>query len=151
MPAFRYKAVSPAGEVSAGEIDAASEGEIVARLRDQGLMPTEVVPVSGGRGAAGRGPRTPRRSIFEARRVGADHLMAITRELATLLRAGLPLDRALELLIGLAPVPPVASMLQAIRDDVRGGKALSQALDARRDVFSRFYVNIVRAGEAGGA
>ena len=151
MPAFRYKAVSPAGEVSAGEIDAASEGEIVARLRDQGLMPTEVVPVSGARGAAGRGPRTPRRSIFEARRVGADHLMAITRELATLLRAGLPLDRALELLIGLAPVPPVASMLQAIRDDVRGGKALSQALDARRDVFSRFYVNIVRAGEAGGA
>jgi general secretion pathway protein F len=45
----------------------------------------------------------------------------------------------------------VALMLQQIRDDVRGGKALSQALDARRDVFSRFYVNIVRAGEAGGA
>ena len=42
-------------------------------------------------------------------------------------------------------------MLQGIRDDVRGGKALSQALDARREVFSRFYVNIVRAGEAGGA
>ena len=42
-------------------------------------------------------------------------------------------------------------MLQGIRDDVRGGKALSQALDARREVFSRFFVNIVRAGEAGGA
>ncbi len=42
-------------------------------------------------------------------------------------------------------------LLQGIRDDVRGGKALSQALDARREVFSRFYVNIVRAGEAGGA
>jgi general secretion pathway protein F len=77
--------------------------------------------------------------------------MAITRELATLLRAGLPLDRALELLIGLAAAPPVVQLLQQIRDDVRGGKALSQALDARRDVFSRFYVNIVRAGEAGGA
>ncbi len=80
-----------------------------------------------------------------------DNLLAITRELATLLRAGLPLDRALEVLIGLAPSVPVASLLQAIRDDVRGGKSLSQALDARRDVFSRFYVNIVRAGEAGGA
>jgi general secretion pathway protein F len=78
-------------------------------------------------------------------------LLAITRELATLLRAGLPLDRALEILIGLAPTPPVAALLQGLRDDVRGGKALSQALDARREVFSRFYVNIVRAGEAGGA
>ena len=45
----------------------------------------------------------------------------------------------------------MAALLQGVRDDVRGGKALSQALDARRDVFSRFYVNIVRAGEAGGA
>ena len=78
-------------------------------------------------------------------------MLAITRELATLLRAGLPLDRALEILIGLAPTPPVAALLQGVRDDVRGGKALSQALDARREVFSRFYVNIVRAGEAGGA
>jgi len=48
-------------------------------------------------------------------------------------------------------VPPAAVLLQQVRDDVRGGKALSQALEARRDVFSRFYVNIVRAGEAGGA
>ena len=55
------------------------------------------------------------------------------------------------MLIGLAPTPPVASLLQTIRDDVRGGKSLSQALDAHRTVFSRFYVNIVRAGEAGGA
>jgi general secretion pathway protein F len=83
--------------------------------------------------------------------VTRDNVLGITRELATLLRAGLPLDRALELLITLAPSPPAAVMLQAIRDEVRGGKALSQALDARRDVFSRFYVNIVRAGEAGGA
>jgi general secretion pathway protein F len=55
------------------------------------------------------------------------------------------------MLIGLAISPPVAQLMQGVRDDVRGGKALSQALDARRDVFSRFYVNIVRAGEAGGA
>ncbi|MDH4182522.1 MAG: type II secretion system F family protein, partial [Betaproteobacteria bacterium] len=78
-------------------------------------------------------------------------VIGITRELATLLNAGLPLDRALEMLIGLALSPPVAALLQGLRDDVRGGKALSQALDARRETFSRFYVNIVRAGEAGGA
>jgi len=149
MPVYRYKAVSPAGEVSTGELDAANEAEIVGRLRDQGLLPTQVVAAAGGGGQRKTG--TARRPLFEARRVTPDHLMAITRELATLLRAGLPLDRALELLIGLAAAPPVVQLLQQVRDDVRGGKALSQALDARRDVFSRFYVNIVRAGEAGGA
>jgi general secretion pathway protein F len=89
--------------------------------------------------------------MFAAKHVTRDQLLAITRELATLLRAGLPLDRALEILIGLSPTLPVATLLQGVRDDVRGGKALSQALDARREIFSRFYVNIVRAGEAGGA
>jgi general secretion pathway protein F len=83
--------------------------------------------------------------------VTREHLLVLTRDLATLLRAGLTLDRALELEISLAASLPVATMLQGIRDEVRGGKSLSQALDARRDVFSRFYVNIVRAGEAGGA
>src|SRR4029077_4823747 len=72
-------------------------------------------------------------------------------ELATLLRAGLPLDRAMEILIGLAPTIPVAQLLQTVPDEVRGGKSLSQAIDMHRSVFSRFYVNIVRAGEAGGA
>ncbi len=153
MPVYRYRAVDAAGEVAAGELDAASESEIVGRLRDQGLMPMQVVPASGAVAAvAARGPGDARRrSWFASRKVTGDHLMSMTRELATLLRAGLPLDRALELLIGLASTPLVAAMLQQIRDDVRGGKALSQALDARRDVFSRFYVNIVRAGEAGGA
>jgi general secretion pathway protein F len=92
-----------------------------------------------------------RRRWFESKTVTRDQLLAVTRELATLLRAGLTLDRALEILIGLAPTPAVAVLLQGVRDDVRGGKALSQALDARREIFSRFYINIVRAGEAGGA
>ncbi|CAG0965675.1 Type II secretion system protein F [Burkholderiales bacterium] len=153
MPLFRYKAVAPGGAVSTGELDAANEAEILDRLRDQGLMPMQVAPAaqSGGAAASRSGARAPRRRWFEAKRVTRDQLLAITRELATLLRAGLPLDRALETLIGLAPTPAVTALLQGIRDEVRGGKALSQALDARREVFSRFYVNIVRAGEAGGA
>jgi general secretion pathway protein F len=158
MPLYRYKAVSPAGAVAVGELEAASEAEIVSRLRDQGMMPMHVSAAA--EGTRGSGPRSAApgrpgagtgRLLFAPKKVTGDNLMAVTRELATLLRAGLPLDRALELLIGLAPTPPVAAMLQQIRDDVRGGKSLSQALDARRDVFSRFYINIVRAGEAGGA
>ena len=155
MPVFRYKAVNASGGVAMGELEAANESEIVERLRDQGLMPTQVaraagalIAGSGGGAPAGAGARS---RWFVSKKVSRDQLLAITRELATLLRAGMPLDRALEILIGLADTAPVAALLQGIRDDVRGGKSLSQAIDARRDVFSRFYVNIIRAGEAGGA
>jgi general secretion pathway protein F len=151
MPLYSYRAVSPAGDVSSGQLEAANESEIVDRLRDQGLLPMQIAQSLG---VAATGPRTaksPRASLFSPKRVTRDNVLGITRELATLLRAGLPLDRAMELLITLAPSLPVAVMLQGIRDEVRGCKSLSQALDARRDVFSRFYVNIVRAGEAGGA
>jgi general secretion pathway protein F len=150
MPLYRYKAVNSAGDVAAGELDAANESEIVDRLRDQGLMPMHVFAASGER-SPGAARSAPRRSWFTPRRVTRDNVLAITRELATLLGAGLPLDRALEILIGLAPSPPVAILLQSVRDSVRSGKSLSQALDMHREVFSRFYVNIVRAGEAGGA
>jgi general secretion pathway protein F len=149
MPVFRYKAVNAAGDVAAGELDAANESEIVDRLRDQGLMPMQVVAALGDRSPAAQ--KSSRRSWFAPRRVTRDHVLAITRELSTLLRAGLPLDRALEVLIGLASAAPVATLLQAVRDSVRGGKSLSQALEMHRQVFSRFYTNVVRAGEAGGA
>lgn len=153
MPVYRYRAVNPAGEIATGELDAANEAEIVGRLRDQGLMPTQIAHSSGAPALADttRTKDRPRRSMFESKTVTRDQLLAITRELSTLLRAGLTLDRALEVLIGLAPTPVTAALMQGIRDDVRGGKSLSQALDTRREVFSRFYVNIVRAGEAGGA
>ena len=151
MPLYSYRAVSAAGDVSSGELDAANEAEIVDRLRDQGLLPMQIAQ-SLGRAATGAPTARPaRQSWFSPRRVTRENVLGITRELATLLRAGLTLDRSLELLISLATSLPVAVMLQGIRDEVRGGKALSQALDARRDIFSRFYVNIVRAGEAGGA
>jgi len=151
MPLYTYRAVTPSGDVSSGELEAANEAEIVDRLRDQGLLPMQIAQALGAVATGERASKPPRASWFAPKRVTRDNVLGITRELATLLRAGLPLDRAMELLITLAPSLPVAVMLQGIRDEVRGGKSLSQALDARRDVFSRFYVNIVRAGEAGGA
>ncbi len=153
MPVYRYRAVNPAGEVATGELDAANESEIVDRLRDQGLMPMQIAHAAGAVAAAAQplAKDGRKRRLFESKTVTRDQLLSLTRELATLLRAGLPLDRALELLIGLSPTPAVATLLQGVRDDVRGGKALSQALATRPEVFSRFYVNIVRAGEAGGA
>src|SRR6185295_12277691 len=102
MPMYRYKAVSRGGEVAVGELEAANEGEIVDRLRDQGMMPMHVAaaaavaagPSIGSVRAAGAPPGM-RRRWFTPKKVSRDHLMAATRELATLLRAGLPLDRAL--------------------------------------------------------
>lgn len=153
MPLFSYRAVSTSGDVASGELEAANESEIVDRLRDQGLMPMKIAQAvgAGAPGTAARATARSRTALFAPRRVTRDNMLSITRELATLLQAGLPLDRALELLINLAPSVPVATMLQGIRDEVRGGKSLSQALGARPETFSRFYVNIVRAGEAGGA
>ncbi len=151
MALFRYRAVNAVGDIAAGELEAANEAEIVDRLRDQGLMPMKVEAALAGKTASAAGPVSRRPRWFESRTVTRDQVLSITRELATLLRAGLPLDRAMEILIGLAPTLPVANLLQIIRDEVRGGKSLSQGLDMHRAVFSRFYVNIVRAGEAGGA
>src|SRR4030081_1890147 len=103
MALFRYRAVNAAGDVAAGELEAALAGRTVSAA----------------------GPALRRSRWFESRTVTRDQVLGITRELATLLRAGLPLDRALEILIGLAPTMPVAKLLQTVRDEVRGGKALS--------------------------
>jgi len=158
MPVFRYRAVDAAGDVATGELEAANENEIVDRLRDQGMLPMHVAPTNGAAPAAAvtRDARASKTrsgffGLFTPKTISRDQLLGLTRELATLMRAGLPLDRALEVLIGLADSPPAVALLQQIRDDVRGGKSLSQALEVRREIFSRFYVNIVRAGEAGGA
>src|SRR5207237_521045 len=83
--------------------------------------------------------------------IAQDDIGVMTRELATLLRAGLPLDRSFEILINLSGNPRLAELLGRIRNDVRGGASLSKALEAQKGVFSRFYVNMIRAGEAGGS
>ena len=155
MPLYRYKAVNGAGATVQGEYDALAENAVIEWLRESALMPLKVELAKGGRssGAAGAttGAAPMKRSWFSRKRVTQEQLLNMTRELATLLKAGLPLDRALEILIGLAGADSTRSLMQQIRDDVRGGASLSQALDKSGGVFSRFYINIVRAGEAGGA
>ncbi|MCL2297762.1 MAG: type II secretion system F family protein [Proteobacteria bacterium] len=151
MPTYRYKAVKAGGETAVGVIDAPTQMDVIERLRDQGMMPISIALGSAADIATGKGKSKKSVSLFASRKVTREQLMSLTRELATLLRAGLPLDRALETLIALAEAPPLIALLQGIRDNVRGGRALSQALEQRPDVFTRFYINLVRAGEAGGA
>lgn len=149
MPVFQYKAVTPSGEVQEGAMDAASQAGVIERLRDMGYTPLRAAE-AGATDAASTVRRTPARP-FLGRGVSQDEVGVLTREIATLLRAGLPLDRSLEILVGLAESERVAEVLRRVRNDVRGGASLSKALDAQGGIFSRFYVNMVRAGEAGGA
>ena len=148
MPFFRYKAVSGAGEVQEGVLEAASSAAAVARVQAMGLIPIraeEAVAAAAATPAAGARP-----PLFQRRAVAQTDIGVMSRELATLLRAGLPLDRCFEILINLTGKPAMAELLANIRNEVRGGAALSKALESQK-VFSRFYVNMIRAGEAGGS
>jgi general secretion pathway protein F len=77
-------------------------------------------------------------------------VMALTSELAVMLRAGLPLDSALRVLLGMEHRPSVARLIGEILEAVKGGMPFSRALAARGDLFGPFYVNMVRSGEASG-
>ena len=146
MPLFSYKVVTPAGESQVGEMDGLSQAAVVERLQAMGLIPIrveEAIVSSSGQVNGG--------GIFSKNRVTQDDVAVFTQEIATLLKAGLPLDRCLEILISLSANEPVRLLMSQLREDVRGGASLSSAMDARKGVFTRFYLNMIRAGEAGGA
>lgn len=143
MAIFHYKAASSTGEVSEGDLEARDLGAAVERLQSDGLIPIRVAPL--------KAKPEQGSHVFSRTRIDQDQVGALTRELSTLLRAGLPLDRALEVLIGLAQTPIVADMLANLRNEVRGGAALSKAMEKFPRAFSNFYLGMIRAGEAGGA
>ena len=132
-------------------MDAATQSAVIERLQGMNLIPIRAAELAGNSNAA-VGQNAPKAaSLFSRGKVSQPDLGNMTRELATLLRAGLPLDRSFEILINLAEKKPVADLLNEIRNEVRGGASLSKALDQHRDIFSRFYINMVKAGEVGGA
>lgn len=148
MPVFHYKAASSSGAVEQGELEARDQASAVERLQSMGYIPIRVD--AGAAGTEGGGLLSGT-SMFARKNVSQEELGDLTRELSTLLRAGLSLDRALELLLGMADNPPLRAMILRIRDDVRGGAALSTAMEAHPSVFGRFYLSMIKAGEAGGA
>jgi general secretion pathway protein F len=142
MPLFEYKAVDKQGGILEGEMDARASNFVAEHLQAQGYMPIQIDEATAGGSWL---------SSFGRARVSQDDIAMMTREIATLLRAGLPLDRAVEVVINLAANDEVAEILGDIRQDVRGGSSLYAAMEAQKGVFSRFYLNMIRAGEAGGA
>lgn len=146
MPFFHYKAANSAGAIEQGELEARDQAGAVDRLQAMGYIPIQVEVAL----AAGSGSGTSS-MFFGQKKVSQEELGNLTRELATLLRSGLSLDRSMDLLLGMATSPPLQLMLTKIRDDVRGGAALSDAMDGYQKIFGRFYISMIKAGEAGGS
>lgn len=146
MPLYRYKAVAPTGEAQEGEMEGLGQSAVVERLQGMGLIPIRVEEAAASTSAGSAGS-----SLFRKKTISQADIAVFTQEIATLLRAGLPLDRSLGILISLSANPQVLQLLTQVREDVRGGAALSAAMEAQTGVFSHFYLNMIRAGEAGGA
>jgi general secretion pathway protein F len=147
MPLFRYKAVGADGKIAQGDLEARSQTAAIDRLQTMGYVPIRADEIT----AAQADKRSLRRPLFGSRQITQSQVAVLTQELATLLRAKLPLDRALELLIELSPNARVQHLVTQIREQVHDGATLSAAMETQKGAFSRLYLNMVRAGEAGGA
>lgn len=142
---FRYKAVGPDGAVTEGVMDAGDRKEVAARLHEAGCVPIRAEPVGDGWLA-----QLLARRLDRAPRNGAKLMIGLFQQLETLLRAGVPLDRALELLLEHAEEKTEQRLLAALFERVRGGDSLSDAMTQER-LFPAFCIGMVRAGEAGGS
>ncbi len=146
MARFRFKAATAAGEVLEGEVDAPSRPLAVDRLRRKGHLPIRVEPLIGvGRDRLDRGAK--RRTD----RLPAREVALLTRELATLLKAGLPLERSLALILEMTENAGLRRVIERLLQAIRGGSSLAQALEPERDRLPAIYVGMVSAGEAGGS
>jgi general secretion pathway protein F len=150
MARFQFRAVTRTGEVVEGELEAQSQAAVVEQLRGQGHLPlaAELVGTSAGRSSPQKWLRQP---VLGRGRVRRREVAVLTRELATLLDAGLTIDESLRLLGHLAENEAMRRLMADLLERIQGGSTLGDALGQHEDVFSRAYVSMVRAGEAGGS
>lgn len=140
MALFYYRALARDGKTVDGTLEAAGQEFASRQLRARGLTLLTLQPeVAGSALARSRGRPPSRRDV-----------LSMTSELAVLLRAGLPLDRSLKVLIEMAVVPSMGALLSDVLKAVKDGKPLSLALEPYADLFGRFYLSMVRSGEASG-
>ena len=146
MARFAYKAVSASGDVIEGEIDARDQARAIEQLHALGHVPIRADEIS-----VGSPRRRPWLGWFMGRDVSRQDVAFLTRELAILLTAGLPLERALEIVTDISERESVQRLVKRLLESVRGGTSLADAMDAQQNVFSRTYISTVRAGEVGAA
>ena len=145
MPLFTYKAVNSLGETEEGIRDAVDEQLLIAALQSEGYIPIRVAPANS-RSFLGLGLGAKQSKLSQK------DIALLTGELATLLESGLPLDKSLLVLMDLTEDNERLSKLIArVLDKVKGGASLADALEQQAGIFSKFYLNMIRAGEAGGS
>jgi general secretion pathway protein F len=142
---FRYKAATPDGSVSDGVLVGESREHIVGQLRALNQIPIRIDEAKPEKVKRTISVRSSRRKITE------QQVADMTRELGTLMRAGMPLDRALNILATLAAAEPIGEVINDLRERIKQGQSLADAIEAHPRVFSHFYANLLRAGESGGA
>ena len=145
MTTFRYTAIGPGGERVAGLMDAASEAEVIARLQRQGSMPVRAEPAD----TSSRWPALLHIDLGARRGLRKQDVADLIRELATMLGAGQDLDRALRYMEETA-AKRIRPTISGLRDAVRDGSPLSEAMARYPATFPAMHVGLVRAGEAGG-
>jgi type II secretion system protein F len=146
MPSYMYKASTMEGKIIEGTMEASDDGTVSLKLQEMGLLPVSI-GTSGRRSLLTREIDWP----WTRKRVRRKDLLVFTQELHTLVQSSFPLDRSLAILSQLAESPAMAEVVQDVLKEVKGGKSFSEALAKYPAVFPKIYVNMIKAGEAGGA
>ncbi len=148
MPAYAYKARDQQGKLVKGYLDALSADDAMRRVDMQGLIPLEVRVKDGAGPKAAAAKR--RHVFFSHKKVPASEIVVMTRQLLTLLSAGVPILSCLDALIAQTGNAGLRGVLQGIQKDVESGSALSAAFAKYPETFSPLYIATLRAGETGG-
>ena len=144
MPYFSYKAVTSDGEVIKGLLEEVSKEAAIEKIHGLGQVPIRITTTESA-------IQSSRLFSFK-KRLSNEQIAIFTRELSSLLKAGMPLDRALSTIISLAEEKSqLSKTLTHVLDNVRNGSSLATALEMQDKTFSTLYISLVRAGEAGGA
>ncbi len=144
MPQFKYRALNPQGKAVTGVMEETDAACVANVLRAGGLTPLKVEEKGASRQPGGA------ISLFGQRRVKLRDVLEFTEQLEALLKAGLPLDRALKILQGTLENPALLEVVRGIYLEVEKGQSLADAFSQYRRVFPKVYVNMIRAGEEGG-
>lgn len=152
MAVFEYKGFDAAGKAVSGAVDSDGAKNARAKLRKQGIFPTDVVEQNAkGGGVRGKGINIQIDFSKYFQRVSAQDLSSLTSQLSTLVGAGIPMVEALSAMIDQVENPKLRVVLAEVRDKVNEGSTLANAMRDHKDIFSDLYVNMVRAGETSGA
>lgn len=147
MPFFTYKATDASGKIFKGTLEAADDQGALDELDGLGYIPIAIKPATGATSGGAPGIFAGLPALFTKTR--SRNVTSFTQDLATLLKAGLPIDAALQILID-TETTPFGDALREVLQTVQKGHYLSDALARRPDLFNQFYVNMVKAGETGG-